>query len=176
MRSSRLAKDGACMTRRAETKRSWRFAAAMSTQRPSTRSIFTERFGPSSRRISSPRRTPSALAVSSEPNCALFRRHHQPEAEIRRAAVHLRFAATSHQVARAILSAAEKRSAPSDALSRARLVRIETGLGSTRAVRGDAGISKRAVVLRTIPVRAPLPDVAAYVMKTVGIGRERRHG
>lgn len=45
--------------------------------------------------------------------------------------------------------------------------------GPLGIVRDTAGVGERLIVIRPIPIAAPLPDVAGHVVKTVAVGRKR---
>src|SRR5687767_3786336 len=97
-------------------------------------------------------------------------RPHQAESKVRSATCHLRFAAATHQVARAILIGAQIRTTFEDTLGGAGLLRIEAVGGALRVSRHLGGGGKRTVIVGPVPIGAPLPDVAAHVMQSEPVG------
>src|ERR1051325_10856843 len=79
------------------------------------------------------------------------------------------FAPRTRPVSAAVNVRAQKRSAALHFFRNLRLVRIETRVGSD-------GIFVRAsrVIIRTVPIGAPFPDVARHVVQSVTVGRKRR--
>src|SRR4051812_10957462 len=92
------------------------------------------------------------------------------EPDVRRAAVGGALATSAGQVARAVEVAAQKRAPTLHALRHAGLLRVVAGIRSL----GIAGGTGR-VIVRPIPVGAPLPDVTRHVDQPVPIRRERAH-
>src|SRR5580765_8538788 len=82
------------------------------------------------------------------------------KASVRAAAVGRALAATADEVARAVLIAAQERPALLHALRYARLLRVEA-LRRALVILHDALFGKSFKVIGPIPIRAPLPDVAA---------------
>src|SRR5204863_8083655 len=80
------------------------------------------------------------------------------------------FAAAAGHVAGAVLVGAEKGAAALHALGHAGLLGVE-------AVRRAVGVAAGAsgIVVRAVPVGAPLPDVAGHVVEAEAVGREARH-
>ena len=97
-----------------------------------------------------------------------FRTANATESRVERAAIGRAFHPGSDPVAAAIVVAAHERAAPLDALDVVRLVRIE-------AVGRAGRIAQRtiAVIVGSIKVAAPFPDVARHVEQAVAVGRER---
>src|SRR5262245_40015612 len=74
-------------------------------------------------------------------------------------------------VPRAILIRAEERSAAVDTFLFGGLGRVERCAGAGGVAREPAR-RERAVIVRAIPIAAPLPDIAGHVVQPVRIGRE----
>src|SRR6476620_2391260 len=92
-----------------------------------------------------------------------------------RPSVHFAFAARADDVPRTILLIAKKRPAPMDALLLVRLSRIKRRIRPLRIARDSAFVCERSIVIRPIPIAAPLPYIAGHVVKAVAILRKRFH-
>src|SRR5437016_4032641 len=90
--------------------------------------------------------------------------------------VYLSLAARADHVARAILVGTKERAAPLYPLPFPRLGGIE-GRGRPLGVADRlAGPGQGFVVIRPVPVGAPLPDVAGHVVQAVAVRRVLRDG
>ena len=94
----------------------------------------------------------------------LTRRFHAAKAEMVRAGVDFAFAACPDDVAGTKLFVAKKRAAAMHALLLVRLSGIERRIGSLRIARDTAFIRERLVIIGTIPIAAPFPDIARHVV------------
>src|SRR5688572_1412086 len=84
------------------------------------------------------------------------------EADVGAAAVDRPFAPAADEVSGAVLVGTQKRSAALHALGHAGLGRVVT---VRRALGIDRLLRQRGVVIRPVPVRTPLPDVASHVVE-----------
>src|SRR4030095_7816254 len=90
--------------------------------------------------------------------------------------IDLSLAARADDVARTILVVAKKRAAALDPLFFRRLRWIERGVGPFGISRYAAGFGQIRVVVRPVPIAAPLPDVARHVVEAISVRRKFRHG
>src|SRR5206468_9661133 len=91
------------------------------------------------------------------------------------ARVDFALAACADDVAGTILLIAKKRAAPMDALLLVRLSRIKCRIRPLWIARDSAFAGERLVVIRAIPITAPFPNVAGYVVEPIAIRRKRIH-
>src|SRR5688572_13043312 len=98
---------------------------------------------------------------------------HESKSQVRSSTRHLRFATAANEIAGAVLIGAQVRSAFQHALGGAGLLRIETVIRALRVPRDRSGARERAVVIRAVPIGAPLPDVASHVEQAKSIRRKR---
>src|SRR5437867_12163894 len=98
-----------------------------------------------------------------------LRRPHQTKSEIGRAAADLRLAPAADEVSRAVLAAAEKRSAARDALGGAGLLRIYAFVWTARVVLGSIGLPQGTVVVGPITICTPLLDIASHIVDAVAV-------
>src|SRR5215471_9498619 len=88
------------------------------------------------------------------------------------AAVHRAFAAAADQIARAVLIAAQERAALLHTFRDAGFLRIEAAVRPFWVFH-YALLREFLEIIRAVPIRAPLPDVAGHVVKPEVIRRER---
>src|SRR6185436_15535672 len=99
---------------------------------------------------------------------------HAAEAEVVGSRTHLSLAPGPDHVAGAVLLGAKEGATAVHALGLARLCGIKAGRGAAGIAGHAAG--ERRVVVGSIPVADPFPDVTRHVVEAVTVGRELRHG
>src|SRR5262249_18299854 len=95
--------------------------------------------------------------------------------EIRRSAADFGFAAAADQIPRAVLIGAQIRSAAHDPLGCYGLLRVVAVARTLRVVRERTRLRQQGVIIRPVPVGAPLPDVATHVVEPKPVWWKRRH-
>src|SRR5262249_25755155 len=88
---------------------------------------------------------------------ARLSRSNQAKPEIRRAAADFGLAAAADQIPRTVLIGAQIRSAADDPLGRSNFLRVVADARSLRVVRERARLRQHGVIIRPVPVGAPLP-------------------
>src|SRR5947199_9167022 len=91
------------------------------------------------------------------------------------AGVDLTFAACADNVAGTILLIAKKRAAAMDALLLIRLSRIKCRIRPLWIARYSAFVGEYLLVIRAIPIAAPFPNVAGYVVEPIAVTGDRFH-
>src|SRR5262249_430965 len=88
----------------------------------------------------------------------------------------LPLAAGADHVARAILVRAKERTAMMHPFFLARLQRVEGRVRPLRIARDGSRGSKLRIVIRPVPIAAPLPRVSGQIIEPVAVRRELRNG
>src|SRR5437588_3239567 len=101
------------------------------------------------------------------PLLTVLRRFHAAEAEMICAGVDFAFAACPDDVTRVVLIVAKKRAATMHPFFLVRFGWIERRSGSLRIARDAARVSERLGIIGPIPIAAPFPDLAGYVVERV---------
>jgi hypothetical protein len=119
-------------------------------------------------------RTPRANSNHSATSATLHRGrgHDAPESQVRHPGVGSRTAAGGGAVALAVGGVAEERTAPRHALGTVRVVRVPA-LGRSKRIGRDVPASILRVRIGSVPVGAPLPDVAGRVVQTEAVRGKR---
>src|SRR5215470_2080819 len=99
----------------------------------------------------------------------------QAKPEIRRPAADFGLAAAADQIPRAVLIGTQVRSAAHDPLGRSGLLRVVAVARTLRVVRERTRLRQHGVIIRPVPVGAPLPDVATHVVEPEPVWWKRRY-
>src|SRR5262245_17195924 len=98
-----------------------------------------------------------------------FHRHDTTKSEMIAARIDLALAPAANHVARAILIRAQERATPMHSLSFLRLRRIERCVRPLRIASHFAFLRQELVIVRSVPVRAPFPDISGHVVEPVAV-------
>src|SRR5262245_61163211 len=102
--------------------------------------------------------------------------HHAAETAVVTSGGDLAFPARADHVPRAVLVGAQERPAAMDALGLVRFGRIERRFGPLRVAGDIFFVGESLVVVGTVPVRTPFPDVPRHVEQAIAIRGKFRPG